>query len=177
MTVLVGIFFGFIVWSDQHEHRRKAASMKRGALTRQWSRQLLPRQGESSSSFQGAPAAHCYVRRTRMEDKQQQWNDWIDAGGCKTNGTYIVLVWVIALLAANPKYVQLLPYFPLGLLAFFKYEPKGGETVIGWIGYLLLSLFCLYSRTRMRFLILLSVLTVVLILNVVGCRIVQPSLK
>lgn len=45
----------------------KAARMKRGALTRQWSRQLLPRQGESSFSFQGAPAAHCYVRQKEMK--------------------------------------------------------------------------------------------------------------
>ena len=63
--------------------------------------------------------------------------------------------------------------FPTGLAAWFNHpRPLDdiGLIAVLWLAYLVHGFFTLRSRTRVRFYILLLILTIVLVFNVLGCQ-------
>lgn len=64
-----------------------------------------------------------------------------------------------------------LPFFPLGLVAWFSPKSENiGLIALIWLAYLVHGFFILTSRNRIRFYLLFSILTIVLLLNVLGCH-------
>ncbi len=83
------------------------------------------------------------------------------------------LTWIAALIAACPSWqgIMFVQLFPLGLafnIRLEKYETIAAT--FGWFGYLVLSVFVLTSRTKIRFYVLYGVLCIFLLLNVAGCQ-------
>jgi hypothetical protein len=91
-----------------------------------------------------------------------------------------ILVWLVALFATDPslKTWALVWMFPLGLVAFFNLQlgNDGGWWVIGGVTfiYLVHAIFYFRSNTTRAAILWFSVLIVLLVCNVSGCRAQLP---
>jgi hypothetical protein len=83
--------------------------------------------------------------------------------------------WAVALLGAyfllGEDGFNLFLLFPLGLPIIIPVEEIEPLTVIGWVIYGVLTCLTLFLRNRSRFHIVFSILVIVLLVNVVGCRV------
>lgn len=93
--------------------------------------------------------------------------------------------WIVVALLMNPVNLPAFIYFPLGLVALF---PRGDEQAIvlamhswprfvGWVIYLLFAVGISRTRKRTTFITIYSILCLVLVLNVVGCKKVLEALS
>ena len=94
-------------------------------------------------------------------------------------------VWGIALLCCtipDPRavvvFLWFLPFFPLGLIAWFSPKSENlGLIALIWLAYLVHGFFILTSRNRVRFYVLFLILTTILLLNVFGCHRVRQDMN
>jgi hypothetical protein len=97
----------------------------------------------------------------------------------RKRSTIFWFTWFVLLLLATcvaPLMLFFILWFPLGLALLMNYHHyEVPVTVIGWLMYLILSIFILTSQTRMRFYILYGALLVLLALNVGGCYVAMKG--
>jgi hypothetical protein len=71
---------------------------------------------------------------------------------------------VLAWLYIRPGAIIYLPFFTIGLAG------EGALAIVLWIFYLALTVAGLRARTRLGYLLIYALFSVVLLLNAVGCR-------
>jgi len=89
---------------------------------------------------------------------------------------HVVIAWLVALAASMPSIssegLMTLPLFPIGILLLFK--PKIDVTfpmiAILWLHYLAITAATLLTEKRRPKTIIFSILVILLLLNIAGCR-------